>query len=171
MRFFLVLLLAIFFSAKADNISPQTLRKKFYASVDDASVAKSFLKELEGVKSTSNPLLQGYKAAVSMVMAKHSFNPYSKFKYFIDGKNDLEAAIKIYPNDIELRLIRFAIQSNVPSFLGYNSNLDEDKSFLIVKLADKQLLSADAELKDIMKRYLNDSKHCTKAEKQTINQL
>jgi len=156
--------------AMAGDVNPSELRKKFYASIDDAPAAKLFLSELESVKGELEPIQKGYKAAIRMVMAKHVLNPYNKFKYFLDGKNELEAAILINPKDIELRLIRFAIQSNVPGFLGYNSEIKNDKQFLMDSLQKlKKQKEADAELIKIMKQYLNESKYCTEQEKSSIN--
>lgn len=148
------------------------LRKRFYASVKDYGIAKKFLKELEQEPQPLSAIQTGYKAAVTMVMADHVFNPYSKFKYFLDGKDELEKILKVHPLDYELRLIRFAIQSNIPSFLGYANNLNDDKIFLINQLKQESVAkNKDVELTKIVKQYLTESKHCTEAEKKSINQL
>ncbi len=168
----LIILMLINIYSFADPVSLPVLRKKFYASVDDAKTAKLFLSELENDKNTTEPLVQGYKAAVCMVMAKHVFNPYMKFKYFIDGKNELEQAINSHPENVELILIRFAIQSNVPSFLGYNSNIYSDKKFLILNLGKlSQSKVFDRELVEIMKQYLVKSEYCTGTEKESIKSM
>ncbi|MFN0047617.1 MAG: hypothetical protein ACKVOU_00685 [Cytophagales bacterium] len=162
----------ITFMAFSTHIDTPTLRKNFYASVNDGKKARLFLSELEKNKDDLSPIEHGYRAAVNMVMANHVFNPYSKFKYFIDGKNELEVAISANTKNVELKLIRFAIQSNVPSFLGYHSNIMEDKIVLIENLSllanEKQ---PDTELVKIMKQYLTDSKYCTEAEKQSIKKM
>ncbi len=153
----------------AENANPVELRRRFYASLDDAKSAKLFLSEFENSKNSLKPIEQGYRAAISMVMAKHVFNPYSKLKYFIDGKNELETAIASNPKNVELILIRFAIQSNVPSFLGYNSNINTDKKFLLEHLIhQKKENVSDADLTKIIKQYLTESKYCSATEKETI---
>ncbi|CAF1687547.1 unnamed protein product [Didymodactylos carnosus] len=43
----------------------------------------------------------------------------------------MENAIARDTLDVEMRVLRYAIQSNAPGFLGYNSNLQNDKAFLI----------------------------------------
>jgi hypothetical protein len=152
--------------------SAPELRKKFYASVKDYGIAKKFLKELEQEPQPLSAIQTGYKAAVTMVMADHVFNPYCKFKYFLDGKAELEKILLLHPLNYELRLIRFAIQSNIPGFLGYANNINEDKTFLISQLKQESMLkNKDVELIKISKQYLTESKHCTEAEKKSINQL
>ena len=149
----------------AVDLNKDDLRKKFYLSVESSSIAKAYIKELSEIKNNADPLVKGYLAATCMVMAKHAYNPYSKFKYFIDGKNELEISIAQSPNHVELRLIRFAIQTNVPIFLGYSKDIKTDKVFLIKNMNNLDASnSGDVELKKIIKTYLTKSGLCTKEE-------
>lgn len=58
------------------------------------------------------------------------FNPISKLKTFNEGKKNLESAIKKEPYNPEIRFIRLSIQKNIPSFLGYKENIENDTEFL-----------------------------------------
>src|SRR5680860_1381478 len=49
--------------------------------------------ELLAPYKTNNPLLLGYSASATMMMAKHVFNPISKLRYFNEGKTILENAL------------------------------------------------------------------------------
>ena len=75
--------------------------------------------------------LNGYKGAAKALMAETVGNPYTKWTYFNDGKNELEKAIALNLSNAELRYLRFLIQSECPSFLGYHSQLKSDYSFII----------------------------------------
>ena len=86
---------------------------------------------LEPYDETNNPLFLGYKASATMMMARYVSNPFSKLSYFNKGKKMLEKAVSAEKNNIELRSLRFLVQSNVPSFLGYKSDIDADKLFII----------------------------------------
>jgi len=91
---------------------------------------------------TNNPLLYGYRGGATMLMAKHAFNPFSKLSYFKKGKLMLESAIKADRNNVELRFLRFTIQTNVPGFLNYNSDKNADRVFItqsLPKLKDQEL--------------------------------
>lgn len=89
-----------------------------------------------------------------MLMAKYVFNPFSKFSYFKKGKNMLEKAVHADKNNIELRFLRYTIQTNIPAFLGYNDDLETDRLFLKQSLANVK----EPELKKIITTYLKDHK-------------
>ena len=88
-----------------------------------------------------------------MIMAKHVFNPFSKLSYFNKGKLILEKAIQAEGKNVELRFLRYSIQTNVPAFLGYKSNLKNDYNFL------KQAIPGikDSVLKKIITSYLQQN--------------
>ena len=74
------------------------------------------------------------KAAATMIMAKHAFNPFSKLSHFNKGKNMLQQAIAADRQNVELRLLRYSIQKSAPSFLGYRDEMAADKNFLKTNL-------------------------------------
>ena len=79
----------------------------------------------------NNPLFLGYRSSAIMMMARYVSNPFSKLSYFNKGKKLLEKAVNADKNNIELRSLRFLVQSNVPSILGYKSDLESDRAFII----------------------------------------
>jgi hypothetical protein len=85
---------------------------------------------LEPYDKINYPVLVGYKACGTMMMAKYVFNPFSKLSYFRRGKKILETVIAANSDVVELRFLRYSIQTNAPSFLGYNKHIAEDKMFL-----------------------------------------
>ena len=85
---------------------------------------------LEPYDEINFPVLMGYKACGTIMMARHVSNPFSKLLYFRKGKKMLEAVIELNDKVVELRFLRYAIQTNAPSFLGYNNHIAEDKMFL-----------------------------------------
>jgi hypothetical protein len=121
---------------------------------------------LENYNETNNPLLGGYRACVTMMMANHVINPFSKLSYFSKGKNLLEKTIAVDINNIELRFLRFTVQTNIPSFLGYKSHIQKDKIFLIKSIVHL----SDVELKQQVIAYLKGSEYLTAPEKQWLLQ-
>lgn len=106
-----------------------SIRLHFYSYPSNKSLCKSAIEEFESKQNLSNTYL-GYLGYLQTVWANHTFNPVNKFSTFNKGKKNIEKAIKKNPNDIEIRLIRLAVQKNAPSFLGYNDNINEDSEFL-----------------------------------------
>ena len=73
-----------------------------------------------------------YYAAGLMLKSKHE----RKLKYFKIGRQKLEEIISKYPNFVELRWIRYCIQTNTPKILNYKQHVDIDKQ-LILKLGSE----------------------------------
>jgi hypothetical protein len=73
---------------------------------------------------------KAYKGALLAKKADLVGTPKDKLQVFKSGAALLEAVILEAPENIEFRLLRYIIQCNAPSFLGYNKNINEDKVFV-----------------------------------------
>ncbi len=104
---------------------------------------------------TPNPELEGYKAVLWFLKARDYYNPYKKYESFTKGKKQLESVIKKYPNNIELHFLRLTIQDNLPSFLGYDDNISEDKNFIKTKIKE---VKNDPDLVERITAYLAQKK-------------
>jgi len=71
-----------------------------------------------------------YLASATMQRAQFVFAPWTQYRYFTNGKKQLEDFIRKYPSNLEARYIRFLIQSHAPFFLGYNRQKDEDAGLI-----------------------------------------
>lgn len=115
--------------AKSDEEVLTVCRSLISNAFKVESVADSLYAYLKD-ESGSNNLLYGYRGAIEMSFGKHSSNIFKKGKYFSSGKEILETAISKDPKNIELIFLRYTIQYNVPGFLGYKDNLEEDRAYL-----------------------------------------
>lgn len=105
---------------------------------------------LEPFNEKNNPLFFGYRAGATMLMAKHLINPFNKLSHFKRGKQMLEKAIKFDQKNVELRFLRYTIQTNVPSFLNYSDHKENDRLFLLQSMNRLN----DQKLKNIISAYL-----------------
>jgi len=118
------------------------IRNLFYQSIKISDSADVLRDRLKAINSNSNSELIAYKGMSDLMICYHSYNPYTKYKLFISGKKLLEQAIMKDPRNIELRFLRLTVQLNVPPFLGYSSNINEDKIAIfngLKNLNDKDL--------------------------------
>lgn len=118
------------------------LRELFYRSSKNSDSADSLFEKLQHVSENNEAVYIGYKGMAELLVCYHSYNPYTKFKNFIKGKNSLEQAIAKDPTNIEIRFLRLTVQLNAPPFLGYNKKVDEDKRAIfegIKKINDRDL--------------------------------
>lgn len=98
------------------------------------------LKELEqNIKNSKCELEQPYYYAVLTMKAKYAFWPNQKLSFFNEGKKSLEKYIKRFPNNCEARFLRYSIQQNAPSFLGYTDDLETDKNFILKNIEKAEL--------------------------------
>lgn len=136
-----VLLMCLLFGFSGADI---TYIRALYRQAPENEHKATALIRLLDEQYLHTPVSQGYRGAAGMVMAKHATNPYIKLRYFNQGRDMLERAISSDRNNPELRYLRYTIQVNVPSFLGYNTHIAEDRRFLqtnLYGLADGQLKS------------------------------
>lgn len=160
---FLILLL---FVSKAFSTEPEIGKVKslFQATANSKPAADQLLKLLSNINLSSTPLLISYKGAAEMMQAKHAINPISKLKRFNNGKRLIEEAVKKDPEHIEIRFLRFAIQTNLPAFLNYNDDIQQDKKYLLSNLKTIK----EKTLKENIVKYLSGSKYCSAEEKKGL---
>ena len=75
---------------------------------------------------TLNPVIFSYNISAKVVMLSHSFNPVRKYFDFKKNTSLLDSVVRQNPSNLEVRLLRYAIQKMSPSFLNYNTSIDED---------------------------------------------
>ena len=164
MRNIIALLLLLYnTSCFADSPTLSEVRALYEkAATEEASCEK--LIDLLASCGENEYLLCGYKAGATMMMANYVNNPFSKLSYFNKGKEVLEKAIAADDKNTELRFLRFGVQSNAPSFLGYNDQLENDKKILLDALSSLK----DMDLKKNIVNFLKKSDQLTELEKQQL---
>jgi hypothetical protein len=166
MRALFVLAMTFFMSVdlRAGDQELVALRNLYYeaaAGKTDTESFEKFLKSSTGIKSS---VIKGYQGLGLMLRAREAWNPYDKLKSFNKGKQLLDEAVKNDPSEMELRFLRFSVQNNVPSFLGYHDRMAEDKTVILTVYA----YSKDADLKSRIKDYFGNSKQCSKEERERL---
>ena len=136
------------------------IRALYSQAAFSKNVSEKLSLMLAKVDSLSEPFLICYKGASEMIEAKYLFNPFSKLNTFNKGKTLIELAVKRDTGNLEVRFLRFGIQVNIPSYMKYSNNIEEDKKLLISGIATV----ADPELKKNIVTYLSNPKFCTEEE-------
>lgn len=106
----LMFLLLMAANSYADIPSKSEVRSAFQKAAIEERSCSGLIKMLEVYNENNNPLLAGYKACATMMMAKYVFNPFTKLSYFSKGKSLLEKCIKADKQNIELRFLRYTVQ-------------------------------------------------------------
>lgn len=155
MKIFFIFIFAFFISVTAKSQSLIQIRDQFYRAQVNGESADSFYTKMQSVTASASAVMIGYKGMAAFMLCNYSYNPYNKLKYFNEGKNFLDKAIAMSTDNTELRFLRYTIQKNVPSFLGYSSNVNEDKQFVTKKISDSQFKNTDYDLYNRMVKYIS----------------
>lgn len=158
-----MLLNVAFLIALFSEITLEQARKTYEQAVVNLQVADAFL---QSTSNTQHAVLLGYRGAVTMSKAKHYNNPFKKLETFTAGKNILENAINTNSNNLELRYLRFSVQTYCPAFLGYN-NMDADKLFLLTNLPNYN----DTYFKNKIIAFMLQSKLVNVKEKEALQHI
>ena len=151
-------------NAYTNTPSEKVVRDLFKKAAKEESSCKTLVSILEKYNEKNNPLMAGYRACATMMLANYTFFPINKLQKFSEGKDLLEKSIKSDPENIELRFLRFTVQNKSPNFLGYNKEIDGDKTFILNSIAKID----NPELKKIIIDFLSGCDRLTINEKNKI---
>ena len=144
------------------------LRRLYYQASQDKDAARTLYDRLAALDADAPPLLLGYQGVSDCMLARVGLNPFTKLKHFKAGRKKLDRAIALAPGNVELRSLRFAIQTKAPAFLGYTDDIDRDKEVILNALETPGIEGVDRDLRARMREFMLESKHCSKQEKSRI---
>ena len=96
-----------------------------FPEINSIQEAEFHMKLLEKEQS---PEAKAYYAAMVFMKAKYVKFPLSKYNNFKKGKSALDQVILENKSNVELRYLRFVFQNELPAFLNYDNNIEEDFS-------------------------------------------
>lgn len=100
--------------------------RNLFSRASEEKLAARRLEEILSGAPQDDARLQAYKGVAEAMSARNFLNPMKKLTAFQQGKARLEAAVAADPGNPEIRFVRFMLQQNVPGYLNYQSNLQED---------------------------------------------
>ena len=133
MKFFFFFFILNSLSAQVlDNVRNQ------FPKINSLEEAEFHMKLLENEKNVGG---KAYYAAMIFMKSRYVKFPLTKYNYFKKGKFAMDKLIQENIANIEIRYIRFLFQNQMPAFLNYNSNIQEDY-LTIVKGIEKSELES-----------------------------
>ncbi len=127
--------------------------RRLFTLVDQGAYFNTKLGRLTENATYKTPILFGYRALYYFMNSKYEFWPTEKFANFKMGKKYIDLIIQLNPEEAELRLIRYSVQTNVPSFLDYKMNILEDKAKLEKASTDSKFASIHSLINGVLKQY------------------
>ena len=164
MKKVLFLLLLFWYGASLAQTPVEMNRDLYIKAASEQRYAEELLESSRELGAAGSMLHLGYQGAANMMMAKHVGNPFSKLSYFKKGKKLLQKAIEEDGDNLELRFLRFSVQSKAPAFLGYRAELEEDKEFILAHFEALQ----DPQLKEMVRVFLLESEQISEVQKREL---
>lgn len=144
----------IFYFPLVISILPQQdITGNYYKALSskEVNIIDKQIIELQNLKSTSQ--IRAYQGAILMKRSSFEKVVKDKIAMFRKGHAALEEEINKFPDNIEYRFLRLAVQENAPSILGYNSEIKSDKLIII-----EQYNNLSPALKTHILNYSKESK-------------
>ena len=110
--------------------------RNLFPKINSMDEADFHMKLLE---KENDPVSKAYYAAMLFMKAKYVKFPMSKYNYFKKGKAALDQLIQENKSNVEMRYLRFVFQHELPDFLNYHSNIEEDFSAIIKGMENSDL--------------------------------
>jgi len=80
-------------------------------------------------------VIMAYKGASQAASAGCVDGVLQKLKYFNQGTNIIDESVEKYPDNFEIRFVRYTVKLNAPSFLGYG-DIQGDRDYILENLED-----------------------------------
>jgi hypothetical protein len=169
--FFVASILAVVFklqTAYAEEPNLNVVLKQMIIGIDKSKTTDWLYYNIK-IIIVNRGIVNGFIGGLLALKAKHAWNPYLKLKYLNRSEKVFKQALIDDPHNIEIRFMRFSVEHNVPSILGFNKDLAADTDDIIAQLGKKNYGSADKELTIQIIKFLLHSKRCTPAQSQALN--
>lgn len=158
----------LFFNDGSSVNSYEDVRGKYFEALRNTDIALSLYEEDYENMQEKDALLLAYKGALEAILTKTTWNVFKKMSYLRQSNSTLNKATRLDPKNVEVRFLRIAVQCQIPSYLGYNENIEEDRRYILHHIEDFNFQELDPKIQyEIMKFFIN----CDKFNKQEIFQL
>ncbi len=121
----------------------EQLRSRYQEAVTDREEADALWRKLKR-QSSQEALHIAYQASTRVLQANFALLPLSKLAYLKEAMKLFRQAVKIDPENIEIRFLRYSIQHNLPRYLHESGDMDEDKAVIFRNLSSFQRFNLDA---------------------------
>ena len=161
----LILILSVLMLSRnpaATQLSLPELRQLYLEAVESEVKTQQFMNYMNSINH-DDPLMHGYFASAQALVSKHASKPSDKLKNIRLAAQSFEAAISKNPKDAELRFLRFSVQHNLPRFLGFSGDLNDDLEVILQNISETKSLQEFPEWLNTVVNYIMDSGRCSDA--------
>lgn len=156
-KFIVVFLFSCIGFTQAQEISMNQLRERLELGQTDKKIAEETHQLLEATNS-KNPRYNALKASNYGVMCLHHKSPVKRMGYLKKMSAIINMAVQQAPDDLEVRLIRLSIETQVPKFLGFSKHIKADRDFVNSNFKQENFLDSPYEALEVLIHIMDESK-------------
>jgi len=145
------------------------LRRHYQQAAKDKSAGEKFYQLMAGY-TERDPVVLGYKGAAEAIKARDA-SLLDKLRYVQAAARTFEHAVSLNPKNAEIRFLRFSMETNLPSFLGLSTHIDEDRHLLLTSVLHHPSSGLDAEGFETIRNYLRTHGKVSEAEAQKLDNI
>ncbi len=146
------------------------LRHQYAEAVQDEAAALRFYTALK-TYSGSNATVLAYRAVAEALQARYAWSPLVKLRAVKVADRLFTRAVATEPRNVEVRFLRFTVESSVPRYLGFSQHVADDRAYILAGARHYPRLGLDTHslilIRDFMLRY----GECTREEAQMLREI
>jgi hypothetical protein len=124
-----------------------------------------------GNYSGDNAVLIAYKAAAYALKAKYATNPFKKLKFIKTSSKFFDEAVQRDDKNLEIRFVRFAVETKTPAKVNLSKHVEEDKNILIQAIRDYPKSGIEPDLARKARDFLKQYCKCSEEEVKTMDEI
>ncbi|TRX53710.1 hypothetical protein FNH22_20360 [Fulvivirga sp. M361] len=132
------------------------LRKELFYSEFDLEKSMAFYDKIVDTKLRT-PLMLAYQGAAKALIAKYSWNPVTKINALNNLQKLMAEAVRMDTNNLEIRFLRFYIETNIPQYIGYKKSTEKDWDILIKNVAIVKDLNIEKDISDYILSFMRQT--------------
>jgi hypothetical protein len=108
------------------------IRATYLAAVKSSAKAQELYTATKNNKSDA--VFRAYYGTALALQAKHGWSPAYKYNTARTAATELNAAVGMNSNNLEIRFLRFSFEANAPSILAITLHTKSDKDYILSHL-------------------------------------
>jgi hypothetical protein len=168
------LILTIFFTFLGTVFQPSEpditeLRALLVNGADNKESGEKLF-SIVGDYSGQNALFLAYKAAAHAIKAKYAVNPLKKKKFIKNSSSIFSDAVARDQQNLEIRYIRFVVETKTPAKVKLSQHLEEDKNILVQAIRDYPKSGFAPDMARLVRDFLKQNCKCSEEEIKALDQ-
>jgi hypothetical protein len=158
------------FSSFAEEYNMKEMREILrVASENKANSTKLY--EKVGNYSGEDAVLISYKAAAHAIKAKFASNPFKKLKLIKASSKIFDDAVQRNSKDLEIRFVRYAVETQTPAKIKLSKHVEEDKNILMQAIREYPKSGVHPDVARLARDFLKQFCTCSEEEKKELEAI